>query len=376
MKKSIVSFAFLTAAHVGFGQVWSTQNSDIWTSGNVGIGYSSAPGLSNLMTLNATSGAGLKIIKGTNTSDAFWVSDNIGSRFSVSSSGIVSIGAAGYRTGILNLALPNGNGSAPAIDLYKSGELNTKFRVYDNGVTMIGNPNSASNGMLSSNGALLSVDGTGANGINLYSNNSTGWAFALHNVDIGGGVFALWKDGGITLGNTGASNVSKLSVNVSSNQQSGIEVYDLTGSSRNFQVTGDGHVKIGNTNAPNISNLNVNVATNQQSAIEVYDIAGAVMNFHVKGDGRVYCREVTVTAAALPFPDYVFDKSYDLKTLSEVDHFIQANHRLPGFESASYYQKNGLATGQLMIKQQEKIEELTLYIIQLEKRLSTLENNK
>jgi len=49
------------------------------------------------------------------------------------------------------------------------------------------------------------------------------------------------------------------------------------------------------------------------------------------------------------------------------------NLRLPGFENAEYYIKNGIKTSEMFIKQQEKIEELTLYIIELHKKIEALE---
>jgi len=52
---------------------------------------------------------------------------------------------------------------------------------------------------------------------------------------------------------------------------------------------------------------------------------------------------------------------------------IKKNNKLPGFENANYYIENGLKTGEIIVKQQEKIEELTLYIIELEKRMKKIE---
>ncbi len=97
--------------------------------------------------------------------------------------------------------------------------------------------------------------------------------------------------------------------------------------------------------------------------------------FVVRADGTVFAREVEINTTAT-FPDYVFNPTYKLMPLSQLDKFIKANHRLPGFEKGETYDKNGLNVGDIVLKQQEKIEELTLYIIDLEKRIQTIEQNQ
>ncbi|MEQ1555149.1 MAG: hypothetical protein ABL929_13270, partial [Ferruginibacter sp.] len=72
--------------------------------------------------------------------------------------------------------------------------------------------------------------------------------------------------------------------------------------------------------------------------------------------------------------DYVFDKKYKLATLSEVETYINANKHLPGVLSAKELVKNGgIDVNQMFAKQMEKIEELTLYLIELNKKMEKLE---
>lgn len=77
------------------------------------------------------------------------------------------------------------------------------------------------------------------------------------------------------------------------------------------------------------------------------------------------------------WPDYVFSPSYDLKPLSEVSQFIQENNRLPEVPSAKEVEENGLNLGEMDAKLLQKIEELTLYLIEQNKNLKQLqeENN-
>ena len=67
--------------------------------------------------------------------------------------------------------------------------------------------------------------------------------------------------------------------------------------------------------------------------------------------------------------DYVFADNYNLQPLEEVEAFIKNNKHLPGIESADELVKNGLDLADMQAKQMQKIEELTLYTIEQDKKL-------
>ena len=71
--------------------------------------------------------------------------------------------------------------------------------------------------------------------------------------------------------------------------------------------------------------------------------------------------------------DFVFEDDYTLPSLSEVDYFIQQQGHLPGIPSASEAVEQGLDVVQMNAKLLQKIEELTLYLIDQEKRLAAIE---
>jgi len=71
--------------------------------------------------------------------------------------------------------------------------------------------------------------------------------------------------------------------------------------------------------------------------------------------------------------DYVFADDYHLKPLSEVEAYIKANNHLPNIPSAQAIEEKGLDLAEIASKQMEKIEELTLYLIQLEKDVKQLQ---
>lgn len=80
--------------------------------------------------------------------------------------------------------------------------------------------------------------------------------------------------------------------------------------------------------------------------------------------------------------DYVFDKNYKLMPFAELEKYINDNHHLPKIPAAAEVDKNGLDMGSMQISMMEKIEELTLYMLQLKKendalkaRLEAVENN-
>ena len=91
-------------------------------------------------------------------------------------------------------------------------------------------------------------------------------------------------------------------------------------------------------------------------------------------DGKIICTEVLVRLVP-SWPDYVFDPGYSLRNLEELEHYIKSNKHLPGIPKASVVE-NGLSLGEMQKLQMEKIEELTLYILQLKKEIDALRAEK
>lgn len=85
----------------------------------------------------------------------------------------------------------------------------------------------------------------------------------------------------------------------------------------------------------------------------------------IKVNGKIYASEVIVQTP--PFPDYVFKPDYNLKPLKELENYIKKNNHLPGIPSSEFVAENGVSVGDLGVKLLEKIEELTLYVIELKK---------
>jgi hypothetical protein len=81
--------------------------------------------------------------------------------------------------------------------------------------------------------------------------------------------------------------------------------------------------------------------------------------------GDIRAREIMVDANA--GADFVFAPDYRLRPLDEVETFIKDNRRLPDVAPADSMVQNGVNMGEMQIKLLQKIEELTLYVIELKK---------
>ncbi|MFR9165127.1 MAG: hypothetical protein ACLVKO_02435 [Dysgonomonas sp.] len=78
-------------------------------------------------------------------------------------------------------------------------------------------------------------------------------------------------------------------------------------------------------------------------------------------NGTIRAKEVRVETG---WADFVFDKDYKLPALSEVKAHIDEHKHLPGIPSATEVQENGVGLADMTTKMMQKIEELTLYVIQ------------
>jgi hypothetical protein len=87
----------------------------------------------------------------------------------------------------------------------------------------------------------------------------------------------------------------------------------------------------------------------------------------------VLCKRVKVTLSG--WPDYVFVPEYPLMPITALDTFIRTNKHLPGIATEKEISEKGLDLGDSNVALLQKIEELSLYIIQLNKRIEVLEKN-
>ncbi|MEO7264886.1 MAG: hypothetical protein ABIW38_08240 [Ferruginibacter sp.] len=139
--------------------------------------------------------------------------------------------------------------------------------------------------------------------------------------------------------------------------------------------------QIGGTSAGigTFSNTNMRIFCNSTSAMLIAAATGNVgigtdnPTYKLSVNGNIRSKEVVVE---IGWADYVFDKEYKLRSLPEVENYIKEHNHLPGIPSAKEIETNGLQLGETQKKMMEKIEELTLYIIEMKKEIEILKKDK
>ncbi len=117
-------------------------------------------------------------------------------------------------------------------------------------------------------------------------------------------------------------------------------------------------------------NLDVAGKITCHNQIEVTAMNAGTMNAgSINADG-INAKDIKVELPAAA--DYVFEDNYNLKSLSEVESYVKENKHLPGMPSASEFAEKGMSVSEMSNKLLEKVEELTLHLIQLEKENASL----
>jgi len=93
-------------------------------------------------------------------------------------------------------------------------------------------------------------------------------------------------------------------------------------------------------------------------------------NTKLSVNGDIKAKEVNVTLEG--WADFVFKPNYNLRPLSEVEQFIKTNNHLPEIPSEAEVKENGIGLGEMNAKLLQKVEELTLYLIELKKENDSL----
>ncbi|TAJ09146.1 hypothetical protein DMA11_20625 [Marinilabiliaceae bacterium JC017] len=96
-----------------------------------------------------------------------------------------------------------------------------------------------------------------------------------------------------------------------------------------------------------------------------------IPEYELDVDGVVRATAIKIKAHTA---DFVFDDNYVLRPLNEVDQFIAENNHLPDIPSAAQMEEDGVNMAEMNKLLLQKIEELTLYMINQEKRIKELES--
>lgn len=231
---------------------------------------------------------------------------------------------------------------------------------------------------------------SGAGLIHFYGNNG-GMGFYISETSTGADTDVVWGTPKLHLqrnGNVGINTADPLDakLHVYRNAttggwgnmditKSGFRVQD---SNSNLYVDGNalisnGHLQVGTVGSKRLTfGTNDNermritesglVAIGKTSASYKLDVNGTINANTYRADGTVV------------WPDYVFADSYKLNDLKEVEKFISQNHHLPEVPSEAEVKENGIDLVEMQAKLLQKIEELTLYVIEQNKKIEAQQN--
>ena len=93
-------------------------------------------------------------------------------------------------------------------------------------------------------------------------------------------------------------------------------------------------------------------------------------NKTMKMDGKLFAKEIEVKTNV--WADFVFRPDYKLMTLNELESFIKANNHLPSVPTEAEVKTNGINVAEMNAKLLQKVEELTLYVIEQQKQIEEL----
>lgn len=183
-----------------------------------------------------------------------------------------------------------------------------------------------------------------------------GTVFMGDKVDMGKSLKIGWTESGIIDLNT------SIEVNQNENDANGVKVQTWNGSIKAFSIFNP---------------------TNRKSALEIYGDGRAYFginriksnhahaNTPYQFDGKVGCKELVVVDPT-KWADFVFEKNYELLPLNEVEAFYLTNKHLPSVPSEKEVKENGINTADMDAVLLQKIEELTLYVVQQQKEIEAL----
>ena len=310
---------------LGWKSVWETANVSsgfpnlllVKSGGNVGIGTASPV---SKLEINANIGT---------TPDAFTIKDGTTVGFNVKPNGNTSMGNVveiGFPTTDLNtnLNIKTTNGANTKAISVKNSINNEVFYIGCDGRTIINTQPTPS--------------GFPASGLQINQNGTSG---------------GIGLDVKLTNPNIYAINTN---LTVKNDNQTVIRVINetyFTGANTRFQVKGNGATYIG---------AKVAFGNHSDALLSVY--------------GKALFTSIYVNTSSAVWADYVFEKNYKLAPLAEVEEFYKKHKHLPDFKTAKEYENEGvnvIETQALLLK---KVEELTIYIVELEKQVQQLQQSK
>ncbi|NSW46615.1 MAG: hypothetical protein HPY79_12470, partial [Bacteroidales bacterium] len=204
-------------------------------------------------------------------------------------------------------------------------------------------------------------------GFNAQRNNQGQWTFQSDDANNGGAAiisdvtgnlhFVTYKPPQGT--NTATLTESDLLANtpllITSNQKIGIRTTNINANA-DLQIKGNTYIE---------DNLGIGICLTANNNPKGYRFAV---------NGTMGAKDIFIEVDETPWPDYVFEPEHRLMPLSDLEWYINKNKHLPDIPSANDIKENGLSLAEINALLLKKIEELTLYIIELNKKIEKYEN--
>lgn len=119
------------------------------------------------------------------------------------------------------------------------------------------------------------------------------------------------------------------------------------------------------------SNGQIGIGINPGDALNDLPTTAGCSDCKLSVNGRIYSEGMTIRLSD-SWPDYVFDSNYQLMTLKDLENYLNNERHLPGLPTTEEVMQTGIAIEQLNIALLKKVEELTLYVIELKKEVDNL----
>lgn len=168
------------------------------------------------------------------------------------------------------------------------------------------------------------------------------------------------------------------SIALTAAQNAGSIRFDSTGSLKIQSLSGADIVSGANSNVTTIMEIHGAAPENcmvldaeGKLGLGMADMSADESMLQVKG--TLLAQKIKVRPDATnPVPDFVFEKDYPLLSLKDLAAYISANKHLPEIPSAAEVEENGLFLDEMSLKLLQKVEELTLYLLQQQQQIDSL----
>lgn len=176
------------------------------------------------------------------------------------------------------------------------------------------------------------------------------------------GIF--WTDGTGTATQNSGTQIQTIE---GTNLSSGLVIAPWNHSNDGVKITFDGNVGIG------IQKPKGKLDVNGKIYCKSFELTnpGGITIMKITPTGNVWAQEVKVKVND-PYPDYVFAKDFMLISLTELEAYLKLNQHLPDVPAEKEISENGIELGKMNLILLKKIEEMTLYMIMLNREIEKL----